>query len=737
VHGVYWLPALDAEPGLADLDLAGWRAALRVRVKRLARAMRLLYAHFGEPGAFLVSGTRLGGCHGYDDAGAIAPMGGAVSGFTKAFGRERESALVKVVDVEASAAPAEVAQRLLDETRLDPGVVEVGYQGGLRWTVGLVERPANDGRPGLSLGKHTVFVVTGAAGSIVAAIVSDLAAASGGVFHLLDLAPEPREGHPDLARFEAGDRDGLKRDLFERLKARGERTTPAMVERELVGLEREATALAAIRAVRTAGGAARYHRVDLKDGAAVALVMEGIRAEHGRVDVLLHAAGLEISRFLPDKEQREFDLVFDVKADGWFNLLRGLDEAPLGAAVVFSSIAGRFGNGGQTDYSSANDLCCKQISALRRTRPAARGIAIDWTAWAGIGMASRGSIPKMMELAGIDMLPAEQGIPVIRRELTQGGTRGEIVVAGRLGVLTRERDPEGGVDPAALTAAPHGPMIGRALGMSLYGGLAVETTLQPKSQGFLDHHRIDGTPVLPGVMGIEGFAEAALLTVPGWHVAAVEDVSFAAPFKLYRDEPRSLTLHALPVREGDAIVVHCSLTGERSLPGRAEPQTTVHFTGQVRLAREAPALGTAALPEEVAGTTTGTEAIYRAYFHGPAYRVLSSVWSAGELAVGRWAEGLPPNHAPSSAPTVLAPRLIELVFQTAGLRDVLAEGRMALPRHVAKVAVLGPAEDGPLCAVVHPATGGGYDAEVIDAHGAVRARVSGYGTIAMPDEGAR
>ena len=48
--------------------------------------------------------------------------------------------------------------------------------------------------------------------------------------------------------------------------------------------------------------------------------MADVRERSGRIDVLLHAAGLEISRNLPDKEPREFDLVFDVKSDGWFNL---------------------------------------------------------------------------------------------------------------------------------------------------------------------------------------------------------------------------------------------------------------------------------------------------------------------------------------------------------------------------------------------------------------------------------
>ena len=62
----------------------------------------------------------------------------------------------------------------------------------------------------------------------------------------------------------------------------------------------------------------------------------------------------------------------------------------------------------------------------------------------------------------------------------------------------------------------------------------------PTQQPFLHDHQIDGTPVLPGVMGIEAFAEAALCLLPGWHVEALEDVNFLAPFKFYRGEPREV-----------------------------------------------------------------------------------------------------------------------------------------------------------------------------------------------------
>ncbi len=38
-------------------------------------------------------------------------------------------------------------------------------------------------------------------------------------------------------------------------------------------------------------------------------------------------------------------------------------------------------------------------------------------------MATRGSIPKIMEAAGVQMLPPEAGIAWIRRELTSGSAR--------------------------------------------------------------------------------------------------------------------------------------------------------------------------------------------------------------------------------------------------------------------------------------------------------------------------
>ncbi|MDH3756029.1 MAG: SDR family NAD(P)-dependent oxidoreductase, partial [Acidimicrobiia bacterium] len=733
VKGLYWLPALDVEPSLDELDLAGWREELRRRVKLLYRSLRHVYELVGTNGGFLVTATRLGGLHGYGPDGSTAPMGGGVVGLAKAFKRERPDAVVKAVDFGISRKTVAIAELLVAETLYDPGAVEIGYRDDRRHTISLEVADLPDPSTGLELGSDSVFVVTGAAGSIVSAIVADLARASGGTFHLLDLVPEPDPADPDLIAFDT-DRDGLMRTIFERLSATGERATPVMVESELARIERSHAALSALQAVAANGGTAHYHSVNLLDGAAMADVTDAVGATSGKVDVLIHAGGLEISRLLPDKEPAEYDLVFDVKADGWFNLMKGLASVPIGATVAFSSIAGRFGNGGQTDYSAANDLLCKLTSNLRVVRPDTVGLAIDWTAWGDIGMATRGSIPTVMAAAGIDMLPAAAGIPIVRRELNGDASTREVLVGVSLGSLGDEWHPTGGLDTSALaeTMATH-PLLDEAEAMTVAAGLVVTATLDPAEEPFLDDHRIDGTPVLPGVMGIELFAEVAGLLFADLDVVAIEDVDFLAPFKFYRDEPRSLRIEAQYRSDGDDLVADCRLIGERTLANQDAAQRTVHFTGRARLASAPPELGSAELPPHPREETVEAEDIYQIYFHGPAYQVMSEAWQAEDAVVGRMASGLPADHRPFDVAMASAPRLTELCFQTAGVWEIGMTGAMALPMHIDRVtSVTGDEPSGTTHAVVRPVDDGSFDAVVVDDHGRVVVELAGYRTVPLP-----
>ena len=334
-----------------------------------------------------------------------------MTGFAKAYQRERPDALVKAVDFPVSRKTAALADVLVDETLRDPGCVEVGHADG----PALGRRPGRAPVPERRRGRASssapdrVFVVTGAAGSIVSAITADLAAAS--ARHVPPARPDPGAGpgRPGPAPVRRGPGRASRPRLAARLRGAGRAADAGADRTELARFERLQAALAAVHAVEDAGGTAHYHCVDLTDADAVEKVLAEVRDISGRVDVLLHAAGMEVSHALPDKEPREFDLVLGVKGDGCSTCCMPPDDLPIGTVVAFSSVAGRFGNAGQTDYSAANDLLCKMISSFRRTRPGLRALAIDWTAWGGIGMATRGSIPKIMEMAGVEMLPARGG----------------------------------------------------------------------------------------------------------------------------------------------------------------------------------------------------------------------------------------------------------------------------------------------------------------------------------------
>ncbi|MBI5510688.1 MAG: SDR family NAD(P)-dependent oxidoreductase [Deltaproteobacteria bacterium] len=729
VSGLYWLPALDSDPTLATMTLADFQRETGRRVKALHRVMQALYGSIATPESFLVAATRMGGLHGYSEAGAANPMGGAVTGFAKSYKREQQRPTVKAVDVEVESKAEAVAAALVEETLWDGGAVEIGRCAESRFAISFIETPVVPvSSPALANGG--VAVVTGAAGGITSAIVADLAQGVAATLYLLDLAPEPRQDDAQVALFRK-DKEACKLQIIETLRARGDKPRPQEVDRQLMLLEREAAALAAMEAVVAAGGKAIYRSVNLCDAEAVARIVAEIRSSHGKVDVLVHAAGLEISRALPEKDAKQFDLVFDVKAVGWFNLLKAMDGMPLGATVAFSSVAGRFGNAGQADYSAANDLLCKWTSHLKSVRPETCGIAIDWTAWAGIGMATRGSIPAIMARAGIDMLSPADGVPVVRRELCNR-SRGELVVGGKLGILETEWDADGGVLQAPKAASAVTP---RLLAAPLYGPAVLELVLDPKAQPFLFDHQVEkDLAYLPGVMGMELFAQSARLLAPTHQVASVFDMSFQVPFKFYRNEPRRLQILATlrPAANGE-------LTAELTLRSLTKPQkadlpekATVHFVGKVRLSREVQAAPRTELSIASDAAVVLKDEIYRIYFHGPAYQVVDRVHLAGTTACGLLPMALPKDSEPEVA-WLIGPRLVELCFQTAGLWEMTNKRSLALPMAVGELAVYGtPAAGAKIWAqVTTHDDGAAFDAVVLEEGGRVLSQLCGYRTVPL------
>ena len=134
------------------------------------------------------------------------------------------------------------------------------------------------------------------------------------------------------------------------------------------------------------------------------------------------------------------------------------------------------------------------------------------------------------------------------------------------------------------------------------------------------------------------------------------------------------------------LAAECRLSGRRQLPGQAEPQVTTHFTGRVRLTRQTPR--EAASRVRADGEPTARRLPRNRFTASTSTGPRTRCWSGPggpEGAVGGMAAGLPDNHVPAAQPLALAPRLIELCFQTAGIWEMAVERRMGLPRSLASV----------------------------------------------------
>ncbi|MET8850308.1 type I polyketide synthase [Amycolatopsis sp. NPDC004625] len=122
---------------------------------------------------------------------------------------------------------------------------------------------------------------------------------------------------------------------------------------------------------------------DVADRAALAAVLDDIR---GGLTAVVHTAGTGGATPLDDPDLGPFADILAAKVTGAENLDALLGDTELDAFVLFSSIAGVWGSGGQSAYAAAN----AHLDALARRRRAAgrTATALAWGPWAGGGMAA-------------------------------------------------------------------------------------------------------------------------------------------------------------------------------------------------------------------------------------------------------------------------------------------------------------------------------------------------------------
>lgn len=138
---------------------------------------------------------------------------------------------------------------------------------------------------------------------------------------------------------------------------------------------------------------------------------EALFAQAGRVAAVMHTAGVVADGLVTGLSPERLDAVLRPKIDAAWHLHRLAERHKVGAFVLYSSIAGVTGSGGQANYAAANAFL--DALAHHRRSSGAPATSLAWGLWAqestltgALGAADRDRIAR----SGLVPLSPEEGL---------------------------------------------------------------------------------------------------------------------------------------------------------------------------------------------------------------------------------------------------------------------------------------------------------------------------------------
>ena len=162
---------------------------------------------------------------------------------------------------------------------------------------------------------------------------------------------------------------------------------------------------------------ATYHACDVTDPEAVRMTMREVISRYGKIDGIIHGAGILRDGFLSQMTPDDFSMVTDVKFLGAWNLFSASEGAGLRFFVGLSSVAAIQGNPGQANYAAANRMMSALLSTLRRKNSAIRFKALMLPPIEGTGMAEDPEVMELLKRKGVDYIHINEFAGLFCREL--------------------------------------------------------------------------------------------------------------------------------------------------------------------------------------------------------------------------------------------------------------------------------------------------------------------------------
>lgn len=391
VKGVVHCAALGQNAMPGDLDT--WKQESQLQSKSLFQILRLLAIRNSKEGKApvqqVVAASMFGGHFGRTTRfGSSLPLAGSHCGLLKTLSKEWSGLQARAVDFDNQLLESEMARRLVQELQKEGDEVEVGYPEGERMLFQPIEAEfSEEHKEASQLPEDAVVLATGGAKGITSEVCKAMVA-------------------PGMTLILAGRSEQIDLEL-----------------------RPEGVTSASFASLKEQGVQVVYHSVDLRKEEDVKGLLEEVYETYGRLDALIHGAGVIEDCSIDQKGLSSFDKVFDTKVDTSFLLYKYLRPASLKLLVFFGSVSGRFGNQGQTDYAAANEVLNRFAWHLSSQWKDTRILTINWGPWSNIGMASD-TVMRLLKAQGMAPIGPRMGCDFFLREIQWGQQETAEVIAG-------------------------------------------------------------------------------------------------------------------------------------------------------------------------------------------------------------------------------------------------------------------------------------------------------------------
>ncbi|RLC33255.1 MAG: polyketide synthase, partial [Deltaproteobacteria bacterium] len=615
--------------------------------------------------------------------GNIHPVFAALGGMLKTMNKELKNTRAKIVDF-SIADPLKHVESIVDQYMAELMAsdlhVETGYRDDKRYRLSLVEQAVEQGRS--TVKKGDTILVTGGARGITFEILKALAAE----YQVRPIIL----GRSDINALDAEFRkkDADEQYIFKSLKARMKGSRPVEIKRAVQKNLALREVMANLAELSAQGIDIQYHCIDVLDTEAVLRVVDSVST----IDGVLHAAGVEESRFIGKKSLDSFNRVFDTKITGVRNLLHALDGKSYRFFFTFSSVTAKFGNEGQVDYTGANDMLAKILLREKTLHPEKTYKVFDWTAWDGAGMATKETVKKVLQQRGLEFLPLARGVRFFMDELSDSGST-EAVFTGRDTAL----DPDGLFQAPGLPADEHRrPFIDRVVEKNEIQTQYSRILDLKRDLFLLDHSRLD-VPIFLGATGIEAMAEAASTLAPeGSRLVSMREFSIPYGIKLLKGRPREILISA-GQQDGDPGLFACSISSQfKNREGMAMGDPKRHYQGLFEFSGQKPEQIRVRIPEFTPVQYNGNiqDLLYhpaRLFMDG-LFRTVEDILSfEPQVLISRVRNSSEKQFfAGDAAPDFITDvAIVDAMFQTGGMLEVMTTHEIVLPARIRQMSFYG------------------------------------------------